>query len=159
MSAATGRDIMIALMELGEEIILWNKKYTSRAKIAGRLDEMGLTSHQLEILGFLYNHPEMDTVSAIAAELFISKGSLSLMLSKLQKGGYVQKKAAKGKDDCRKVYISLTEKGKNAAEEFKELILNSASQAFEEMEEEHRVLFYEKVKELKNLFYIGGLKE
>lgn len=159
MSTATGREIVINMLELGADLARWTKQYTSRAEIAVRLDKMGLTAHQVEILGFLHNNPELNTVSAVAAELFISKGSLSLMLSKLQRNGYVQKKAARGEDDGRKVYVSLTEKGINAVEEVRELVLDTSAKVFENMEPEQRTLFYEKVNELKNLFYIGGLKE
>ena len=107
----------------------------------------------------MYANPELDTVSQLASELFISKGSLSLMLSKLQHGGFVQKKSARRDDDGRKVYISLTKKGQQAVEEIRETMVNSASDVFEKMDEERRTLFYTKVRELKELFHIGGWKE
>ena len=54
-------------------------------------EELGLTPHQAQMLGFLYSNPELDTASALSARLHVSKGSLSLMLSKLEAGGFVQK--------------------------------------------------------------------
>lgn len=159
MQTATGREVVLVMLELATDIAQWNKKYTTKTVILQKLNEMGLTSHQVEVLGFMYANPELDTVSQLSSELFISKGSLSLMLSKLQHGGFVQKKSAKRDDDGRKVYISLTKKGQQAVEEIRETMVNSASDVFEKMDEERRTLFYTKVRELKELFHIGGWKE
>ena len=159
MNTVTGKEIFHDMMLLGTNIARWNKQYSTKEKVVKRVEELGLTHHQVEILGFMKGNPELNTVSEIAAELFISKGSLSLMLSKLQRGGFVQKTSAKGEDDGRKVYVSLTEKGKDAVKQMQEAMLSSASGIFDDMDEERRALFYTKVKELKELFNIGGWKE
>lgn len=159
MKTVTGKEVVISMLELATEIARWNKKYTTKTALVKKLDDLGLTSHQLEILGFLYANPELDTVSQLAAELFISKGSLSLMLSKLQLAGFVEKKSANIGDDGRKVYISLTEKGKTTVEEVRETIVANAAGVFEDMDETSRTLFYTKVKELQELFNAGGWKE
>ena len=159
MAAVTGREIVYDMMQLGLSIARWNKQYSTKETVAKRVDELGLTFHQVEVLGFMKNNPELQTVSEIAAELCISKGSLSLMLSKLQLGGFVQKTSAKGSDDGRKVYIALTEKGEAALEEILELMLENATQLFAELDEEKREQIYEKIQELKDLFNTGGWKE
>ena len=159
MKTATGREVVLSMLDLATDIARWNKKYTTKTVLLQKLDELGLTSHQVEVLGFMYANPELDTVSQLAAELFISKGSLSLMLSKLQMAGFVQKKSAKGEDDGRKVYVKLTEKGNNAVETIREQMVSSAAVAFDEMDDERRTLFYTKVSELKELFNAGGLEE
>ena len=159
MKTVTGREIVSGLMELGTDIAHWNKKYSTKEALTKKLVELGLTSHQVEVLGFMYANPEHDTVSALAADLFISKGSLSLMLSKLQLAGFVQKTAAKGEDDGRKVYVTLTEKGRNAVETIRSSMVGSAAVAFDGMDVRTRTLFYTKVKELKELFNAGGLEE
>ena len=159
MKTVAGRDVVSSLLELATEISYWNKKYTTKATLQEKLDELGLTAHQVEVLGFIYANPELDTVSKLATELFISKGSLSLMLSKLQQNGFVHKRSAKGADDGRKVYVSLTEKGALAVEEMRDAMLGSAGVAFDNMEEEKRVLFYTKLEELRELFHAGGWKE
>ena len=156
MKAVTGREIISDMMQLGISIARWNKQYTSREKVAKRMDERGLTHHQLEILGFMKANPELNTVSEIAAELYISKGSLSLMLTKLQTAGFIQKTSAKGGDDGRKVYVTLTEKGNAVVDEITELLLEQASAAFENVDEKSREQIYTKVKELKELFNTGG---
>lgn len=159
MQTLTGREVVLTMLDLATDIAHWNKKYTTKTVLLKKLDEMGLTGHQAEVLGFMYANPELDTVSQLAAELLVSKGSLSLMISKLESGGFVQKKAAKGADDGRKVYVSLTKKGKKAVEEIRETMVSSASVVFDDMDEEKRTLFYTKVKELKELFNTGGWKE
>lgn len=159
MKAVTGRDIVANMIQLASDMARWNKEYTSKEKVVKRVEELGLTHHQLEILGFLYENPDLDTVSALSAELHISKGSLSLMLSKLQAGGFVQKKAARGEDDGRKVYVSLTEKGESAVKEIMNLLIENGAVVFDRMDEERRMLIYTKVKELMELFNVGGWKE
>lgn len=159
MEAVTGRDIVTNMMKLGESMARWNKEYAAKDKVVKRLEELGLTHHQLKLLAFLRWNPESDTVSALSSELCISKGSLSLMLSKLQAAGFVQKKAAKGGDDGRKVYVSLTPKGKKAVEETMNILIENAAVVFDQMDEERRSLIYTKVKELMELFNVGGWKE
>lgn len=157
MKAVTGRDIVANMIQLASDMARWNKEYTSKEKVVKRVEELGLTHHQLEILGFLYGNPDLDTVSALSSELHISKGSLSLMLSKLQTGGFVQKKAAKGEDDGRKVYVSLTEKGESAVKEIMNLLIENGAVVFDRMDEERRMLIYTKVKELMELFNTGAI--
>ena len=159
MKPVTGREIVYDMMQLGMGISKWNKQHASMEKVAKRLNELGLTHHQVEILGFMKGNPELHTVSDIAAALFISKGSLSLMLTKLQTAGFVAKKSAAETDDGRKVYITLTESGAAAVEEIMGLLLDQASIMFERMDEERRTQIYTKVQELRELFDIGGWKE
>lgn len=159
MQTATGREVVLSMLDLATDIAHWNKKYTTKTVLLNKLDEMGLTGHQAEVLGFMYANPELDTVSHLAAELLVSKGSLSLMITKLENGGFVQKKTPKGEDDGRKVYISLTKKGRKSVETIRETMVTSASEVFNDMDEERRTLFYTKVKELKELFNTGGWRE
>ena len=159
MKTATGKEVVLSMLDLATDIARWNKKYTTKTVLLQKLEELGLTSHQIEVLGFMHANPELDTVSAMAAEMFISKGSLSLMISKLEAGGFVQKKSAKGEDDGRKVYISLTKKGIAAVTEIRDTMVNSASDVFDDMDDATRTLVYTKVKEFKELFNTGGWKE
>lgn len=156
MKTISGEEVVLAMMDFATDVSHWNKKHATKAVIIRRLEELGLTQHQVEILGTLYNNPEWNTVSALSTELFISKSSLSLMLTKLEKGGFIEKTAAKGEDDGRKVYISLTVRGREAVETIKNLMVQNAAAAFEEMNPRTRALFYTKVKELQELFHVGG---
>lgn len=159
MKDVTGKDIVTNMMRLATEMSSWNKAYATEDKAAKRMEELGLTRHQLDVIGFLYTNPELDTVSALSARLHVSKGSLSLMLSKLEAGGFVQKKAAKDGDDGRKIYISLTAKGESAVQEMVELLAETAAVVFDCMDAHRRMQIYTKVQELLELFNTGGWKE
>ena len=156
MKQISGEDVVLAMLDFVTEAAHWNKKHVTKEVITQKLNALGLTQHQVEILGVLSANPGLNTVSALSAELFISKSSLSLMLTKLEKGGFLEKTAATGEDDGRKVYISLTEQGKEAVENIKQLMVSTAAVAFEEMNPKTRALFYTKVKELQELFHVGG---
>ena len=159
MEAVTGKAIVTSMMRLATEMSSWNKAYATEGKVAKRIEELGLTPHQAQMLGFLYSNPELDTVSALSARRHVSKGSLSLMLSKLEAGGFVQKKASKDVDDGRKIYISLTEKGESAVQEMVELLSETAAVVFDCMDAHRRMQIYTKVQELLELFNTGGWKE
>lgn len=156
MQTITGKDVMSLMLELAQDMQRWNKINMSEHGIAAYLEEVGLTKHQMELLGFLYGNPETNTVSRIASELLISKGSLSLMLTKLEKQGFVEKTAPDGNDDGRKVYISLTENGRKAIENMMEVLLKKGGHVFDAMSQEKRLLFYRKLEELKAIFNLGG---
>lgn len=158
MKTATGREIVVSMMQLGTNMARWNKENATKDRVRKRIEELGLTHHQIEIMGFLYQNPEINTISAISAELLISKGSLSLMLSKLQAAGFVRKVAAQGDDDGRKVYVSLTEKGEKALLEIQEYLVEDAAIIFDQMEPERRKKIYQKVIELMELLPTGGWK-
>lgn len=156
MQAVTGRDVMVVLLELATDISRWNKMNLSGCAVNGYVQQAGLTKNQMELLGFLYGNERLNTVSALAAELMISKGSLSLMLTKLKRLGFVAKDAPVGDDDGRKVYISLTQKGREAVEGMMDVILENGARAFDDMNEENRTSFFHKVEELKEIFNLGG---
>ena len=85
MEAVTGKAIVTSMMRLATEMSNWNKAYATEDKVAKRIEELGLTQHQAQILGFLYGNPELDTVSALSARLHVSKGSVreeSVMFSR-----------------------------------------------------------------------------
>lgn len=157
--SVSGKEIVQDLLKLGDSIARWNKRYSLKERVVERIGEFGLTQHQLEIMGFLHANPECNTISALSSEILISKGSLSLMLTKLSDAGFVEKKAAANQDDGRKVYLSLTEKGEAAVLEVMDLLVSNAATIFDEMDAEKRALFYAKIKECNQIFQAGGWKE
>lgn len=158
MEAVTGKAIVTSMMRLATEMSNWNKAYATEDKVAKRIEELGLTQHQAQVLGFLYGNPELDTVSALSARLHVSKGSLSLMLSKLEAGGLCRKKRQRWRDG-RKIYISLTAKGESAVQEMVELLAEAAAVVFDRMDAHRRMQIYTKVQELLELFNTGGWRE
>ncbi|WP_313182009.1 MarR family winged helix-turn-helix transcriptional regulator [Lacrimispora sp.] len=66
--------------------------------------------HVIEAIGI----GEPKNMSAIARELSVTVGTLTIAMNSLVKKGYVTRQ--RGKEDRRVVYISLSEKGKEAFE-------------------------------------------
>ena len=66
--------------------------------------------HVIEAIGI----GEPKNMSAIARELSVTVGTLTIAMNSLVKKGYVTRQ--RGKEDRRVVYISLSEKGKEAYE-------------------------------------------
>lgn len=92
MEAVTGKAIVTSMMRLATEMFSWNKAYATEGKVAKRIEELGLTPHQAQMLGFLYSNPELDTVSALSARLHVSKGSLSLSFPSWRQAALCRKK-------------------------------------------------------------------
>ena len=51
MKAATGKDVVLSMLDLATDIAHWNKKYTTKTVLLQKLEELGLTSHQIEVQG------------------------------------------------------------------------------------------------------------
>lgn len=85
MEAVTGKAIVTSMMRLATEMSSWNKAYATEGKVAKRIEELGLTPHQAQMLGFLYSNPELDTVSALSARLHVQQGQS--VLNAFQAGG------------------------------------------------------------------------
>lgn len=64
--------------------------------------------HVIEAIGM----GEVKNMSAIARELSVTVGTLTIAMNSLVKKGYVER--TRGKEDRRVVYISLSEKGRKA---------------------------------------------
>lgn len=79
--------------------------------------EEGLFSGQHHIIMLLKEHNKM-TVSEIAKELGVAYSTASVSIKRLEKSGFVSKKA--DKNDARITYIFLTEKGKRVPEHIKQ---------------------------------------
>ena len=159
MRHITSREIAACVLTMSTNFLRWHKTYIEKScNIKAGLMEHNLTIPQLQILFFLRMNPKIRTVSALSAELFISKGSLSLMLTKLEKNGYLRKDAPEKEDDGRKVYLSLTDRAREVLKEAEETLLKSTSAVFEQMDDEAKNKFYDKLMELQQIFAIGGIK-
>lgn len=159
MRQITSREIALCIMTMSSNFVRWHKAYIEKTcNMKEGLRKYGLTMHQLELLFFLHMNPEVRTVSALSDELMVSKGSLSLMLTKLEKSGFLRKEAPKKEDDGRKVYLSLTERTEGLLKEAGDAILESSCAFFEQMDDEAKNKFYEKLMEMQQIFAMGGIK-
>jgi len=84
---------------------------TSRALIRAfspHLEKLGITYPQYLVILTLYEFDQL-TVNEIGNKLFLDSGTLTPLLKRMEKSGYIDRN--RSKKDERKVLISLTEKG------------------------------------------------
>lgn len=102
--------------------------YAASRNVIGRytpyLNELGLTYTQYLVFLVLWEKDEI-TVSEICERLKLDSGTVSPLLKKLQKAGYIRK--VRSEADDRVVEITLTEEGRALQEKAKDVPLKVAS--------------------------------
>ena len=88
------------------------------------LKPLGLTYTQYLALMVLWEKDEI-TVGEICSKLMLDNGTLSPLLKKMEKDGFVER--VRSKEDDRKVIISLTEQGRALQERAKDVPRNVAT--------------------------------
>ena len=157
----TKHEINIAkeLIALNTNIFLWNREHIEKSfNINGKTKEGELTVRQFHVLKFIKNGG-IHTVSALSQWLNISKSSMSIMISKLEKNGYLRKEQASDTDDGRKMYFYLTEKGMASVADAEERVLETVAGCFSSLDEEKQKNFYAHLQELNRILKAGGLGE
>ena len=87
----------------------------------------GLTHQQIIVIKLVAHKKEI-TISEICEEMSLSKGTVSGIVQRLEKAGYVKKE--KHEDDKRNTYITFSEKGIDFAKEFMSTINESFDDIF-----------------------------
>lgn len=159
MSTTHNKKIAEELIALNTNIFLWNREHIEKSfNINGKTKEGELTIRQFHILTFIKNGG-IHTVSEISNWFNISKSSMSIMISKLEKNGYLRKEQASDTDDGRKMYFYLTEKGMTAVTEAEERVLETVAGCFSSLDEEKQEKVYTHLQELNRILKAGGLGE
>lgn len=102
--------------------------------------------HVIEAIGI--GKPK--NMSAIAKELSVTVGTLTIAMNSLVKKGYVER--SRGKEDRRVVYISLSERGRRAFEHHAEFHKRMIDGIKEELTEEELEVLYRTLKKLNCWF-------
>jgi len=110
-----------------------------------------LTKAQFNLLQLIHSL-EKTTVSTLVAATGISKSSISLTLTKMENDGFVKRVPADENDDKRKVYIVLTEKGRERFAGAAENFICKISSFYNNLNEEDKVLFENIVESSYKLF-------
>lgn len=105
-------NVSVGLSKLDDQVcfILYS---TSRAIIrafAPFLEGLGITYPQYLVIFTLFEFKQL-TVNEIGNKLFLDSGTLTPLLKRMEKSGYLIRE--RSRQDERKVYISLTDKGMN----------------------------------------------
>lgn len=102
--------------------------------------------HVIEAIGI--GSPK--NMSAIARELSVTVGTLTIAMNSLVKKGYVER--TRGKEDRRVVYISLSEKGRRAFEHHAEFHRRMIDSIKEELSGEELQILYRALTKLNRWF-------
>ena len=92
--------------------------------MSDNLRDSGLTHQQCVVLQLIAHNKEM-TVSQLCKDMSLAKGTVSGIVQRLEKLGYLEKE--KREDDKRNTYIKFSDKGLEFAHSFK----NNMSDSFE----------------------------
>lgn len=101
--------------------------------ISKSLRNSGLTHQQIIVIKLVAHKKEI-TISEICDEMSLSKGTISGIVQRLEKAGYVKKE--KHEDDKRNTYIVFSEKGIAFTKEFMNTINESFDSIFKNINKE-----------------------
>ncbi len=150
------RKIAEELVALNMNILWWNRQHIEKLfNINGKNNMQDLTMRQFHVL-MLVQTMNLHTVSELSNWSRISKSSMSIMVSKLKKLGYLYKEQAVDTDDGRKSYFYLTPKGLEVVNQEMERILDSVAQGFSSLGQEEKETFYQHLKELNQMLLRAG---
>ncbi|MFQ7102844.1 MAG: MarR family winged helix-turn-helix transcriptional regulator [Anaerovoracaceae bacterium] len=104
-------------------------------RVTSKTSSIGLTSGQPKVLDFLLRFHEADQ-KTIAAYCEIEPATVGSILSRMETSGLVVRRQKEG--NRRSLYVSLTEKGVNAAEKLTEIFRSVEDEATCRLSEDER---------------------
>ena len=121
------------------------------AIVSKSLKGSGLTNQQIMVIK-LFAHNKKVNISQLCSEMSLAKGTVSGIVSRMEKAGYVKK--VKDEYDNRNTYVTFSDKGIEFAKEFRKEINSSFDKVFENFT-------YDEIKEIKNslIKLRDGIKE
>lgn len=118
-----------------ELMIDYRNKYFKSAKLS--VLRKDVSDRQFTILCAL-QYGEKNTVSELAKMLQISKSTLSIIMGKMIKKGYLLKTHPEEDDDKRKIYFSVSDSGRKILDEVQKSNINEMKYLYSKMNEEQR---------------------
>lgn len=158
MSTYCAKEIAKQLMALNMNILCWNRAHLEKSfNINGKTKEGALTIRQFHVLMFIKS-TDIHTLSQIATWFSTSKSSMSIMLSKLEKLGYLTRKQEAGMDG-RKAFFHLTTKGEAAVAEAEEFTLETIAACFSHFDAQTQARCLAHLEEFNQMMTAGGKQE
>lgn len=117
----------------------------------GLLDS-GLTHQQIMVIKLIAHKNEI-TISELCDEMALTKGTVSGIVSRLETAGYVEKQ--KNNEDKRTTYVVFSEKGKEFAKEYKDVMNNSFKSVFKNFSNEEMIESKKNLLKLRDKFKEG----
>ena len=110
------------------------------AIVSKSLKGSGLTNQQIMVIKLIAHNKKVN-ISQLCSEMSLAKGTVSGIVSRMEKAGYVKK--VKDEYDNRNTYVTFSDKGIEFAKEFRKEINSSFDKVFENFT-------YDEIKEIKN---------
>ncbi len=159
MQKAYGKEIAKELVALNMNIWWWNRGHMMKSFHVNGKNENGLlTMQQFHVLMFIKS-TGVNTISELCKWLHLSKSSMSIMISNLEKMEYLYKQQADDTDDDRKVYLHLTDIGKQTVAKAEQKVLEDIAGCFASFSEEAQTKICTNLKELNTMLKAGGFVE
>lgn len=119
--------------------------------VSKSLKGSGLTNQQIMVIKLIAHNKKVN-ISQLCSEMSLAKGTVSGIVSRMEKAGYVKK--VKDEYDNRNTYVTFSDKGIEFAKEFRKEINSSFDKVFENFT-------YDEIKEIKNslIKLRDGIKE
>ena len=132
-------DALVSLRRILRATDLQSKKLAKQS---------GLTTSKLLALQTIAEEGEI-TIGGIAAQANLTQATITTIVDRLQEAGLVQRERATS--DKRKVYVSLTEKGRSVLRDAPTALHERFSQEFDELEEWEQMQIAAVLKRLSNI--------
>ncbi|MDO4534498.1 MAG: MarR family transcriptional regulator [Clostridium perfringens] len=101
--------------------------------ISKSLKDSGLTYQQIMVIKIIA-HKKVVTISDLCTELSLAKGTVSGIITRLEKLGYIKK--IKSLEDKRNTYVKFSDKGLEFAIKFRQDINNTFDKIFKDFNKE-----------------------
>lgn len=148
------KQIALKVMKIQMCMIRWHMAHMSDLFDVNGKKTDTLTRTQMEILKIIESVQNV-TISQLGKIMHISKSSLSITVSRMEAYGYVTRYKDNGEVDGRKIFLSITEKGKSALSSISKKMLEGFALYFKSMREEDK----ENLKNGIDCFYKVCLNE
>ncbi len=132
-----GQDLAYKVLELRIKLGRWmTSNYDCNFNKNGK-NKLPLTSRQYDIL-VAVNEWNLHTISDMNKLIVLSKSSLSITLNKMVEEGYLVREQASKKEDKRKVYFNITEKGIEIYNELNKTIISAMSEFYNKLSDKQK---------------------
>lgn len=118
---------------------------------SGLLDS-GLTHQQIMVIKLIAHKNEI-TISELCEEMALTKGTVSGIVSRLETAGYVEK--LKNDGDKRATYVVFSDKGKEFAKDYRDIMNNSFKHVFRNFNKKEMIETKENLIKLRDKFKEG----
>jgi DNA-binding MarR family transcriptional regulator len=142
----THDQVLIALRQIIRAIDLHSKKLER---------ESGLTGPQLLIMQIVYDEGPL-TAGALAKSVSLSQATVTSILDRLEKKGYLQRE--RDLEDKRKVWITLSSTGKNALKQAPTLLQESFINSFSELKDWEQSLILSSLQRVAAMMQASDLE-